>query len=225
MKKIALSLILLTMIVFCHSQDANKDGLLTYSILKDEVSDTQIKTQVKLKVLITDPNISDQRIRELLSYLYNITIKRTGFKYSSHPTNVFIYLFTSKDKAESGTQWIGMIAKSYSASSPTISINDTQMKALTLKPVTRFGLPEKTRVAIFNESIKGIQRANKEADAKYPMMNPETVLDEAAKRDALYNKLRTKYLNEIATKYAISISTIESIQDEGFEKGWAVPKY
>lgn len=148
MKKMVFLLSVMTITLLGYCQGTNKDGLLTYLILKEKVSDTQIKTQVELRILITDTNITEQRIRELLTYLYTISINRTGFKYSSNPTNVFIYAYTSKEKFESGFQWIGMIAKGYYESNPVLSISDIQMKSLTLKPANRLGLAEKARVEI-----------------------------------------------------------------------------
>lgn len=213
----------MTITVLGFGQGATKEGLLTYSILEDKVSDTEIKTQVNIKLIITGKDITEQRIRELLTNLYQKTIKRTGFKYSTHPTNVFIYAFTSNEKAKSGTQWIGMISKTYSQSNPTISISDPQMKSLTLKPENKFGLTEKVRIEIFRESIKCMQRAQKEATAKYPQLDPNTAVAEAEKWNALSDKLKAKCLNELATKYGITLSTIDSIQDEGFDKGWPVP--
>jgi hypothetical protein len=223
MKKVVFLLSILTIAILGFGQGSNIEGLLTYSILEDKVSDTEIKTQVKIKLLITGKNMTEQRIRELLTDLYQKTIKRTGFKYSTHPTNVFIYAFTSKEKSESGTQWIGMIAKTYSQSNPTISISDTQMKSLTLKPENKFGLTEKVRMEIFRESIKCRQRAQKEATAKYPQTDPNTALVEAEKWNALSDKVKANCLNELAKKYGITLSTIDSIQDEGFDKGWTVP--
>lgn len=141
--------------IFFLSNCSDTPNSLEYSVLNEKVEDVPLKTQVMLEVLITDTTITKQKISELLNSLFNQAIKRTGFKYHSNPTNIYIYAYTSKEKAESVmAQWIGMISKSYDEINPTIDFNESQLCSLTLKPVEKFGLPESVRLEIWKKALK-----------------------------------------------------------------------
>lgn len=113
MKTIQLTIILVIGLLFANCSDNKKtnntktdnpssvkvqtantktDPLLNYKLLNDEVYDAPIKTQVQLDILILDTAISEQNIRKLLTFLYGKTIKRTGFKHHSNPTNIYIFM-------------------------------------------------------------------------------------------------------------------------------------
>ena len=227
MKTIKITLILFIVLISSNYSNGQtkKAELLKYSILKDEVYDAPIKTQVQLDILIEDTQINEQKIRDLLNYLYNKAIMRTGFKYHNNPTNVYIYVYTSKEKATSGMgQWIGMISKSYDDIIPNILISETQLKSLSLKPVEKFGISESRRLEIWEKSFLIEDVAQKEADAKYPLDKVGITMDDMKKNSALFNKLKKGYKKELALKYRIEITIIDSIVVEGFTKGWAIPK-
>jgi len=140
-----------------------------YSILDEELYDVPIKTQVTLNVLVSG-EISDRSLRALLNQLYSSTKARRGFKYHDSPTNIYIYAFTSKERAESGMgQWIAMLQKSYDDVKPTISINERQIAQLSAKPEELFGLPEEKRKEIWKELVLVEDRARKEAEERYPL--------------------------------------------------------
>jgi len=227
MRTITLTLIIMIGIVLTNcSNSTQTKSILKHSILKNEVNDIPLKTQVQLDVLIMDTAITKQKVSDLLTFLYDETAKRTGFKYHTNPTNIYIYAFTSKDKAESGmAQWIGMISKSYDDVQPKIDISDTQLNSLTLKPVEKFGLSEDIRLEIWNKSIKIEDRAQKEADMKYPLDKAGITQDDIKKNVTLNDKLKAKYEKELAAEYGISVAIIDSIGLEGLTKGWSFPKY
>jgi len=227
MRTITLTLIIMIGIVLTNcSNSTQTKSILKHSILKNEVNDIPIKTQVQLDVLIMDTAITKQKVSDLLNFLYDETAKRTGFKYHTNPTSIYIYAFTSKDKAESGmAQWIGMISKSYDDVQPKIDISDTQLNSLTLKPVEKFGLSENIRLEIWNKSIKVEDRAQKEADMKYPLDKAGITQGDIKKNVTLNDKLKAKYEKELAAEYGISVAIIDSIGLEGLTKGWSFPKY
>lgn len=233
MKTIQFALIAITglLLVSC-SENTNSDSnsnnrrtLLKHTILKDQESDTPIKTQVQLDVLISDTAINETKVRELLSSLYEKTITRTGFKYHTNPTNIFIYAYTTKQKAESGMgQWIGMISKSYSETEARINIGDTQLQSLFLKSIEKFGLSEKTRLEIWTKSIRIEDRAQEEADNKYPLDNVGITMEDIKRNGAYNEKLKEKYEKVLATEFGIDIAIIDSIGIEGLKKGWPFPQ-
>ena len=140
-----------------------------YSVLNEDVYDAPIKTQVTLKLLVSG-DISEPGLRTLLNQLYSSTKARKGFKYHDSPTNIYIYAFTSKERAESGMgQWIAMLQKNYDDVEPTISINERQITQLGAKPEERFGLSEEKRKEIWKEHVLVEDRARKEAEEQYPL--------------------------------------------------------
>ena len=199
---------------------------LEYSIHKEDVYEAPIKTQVTLEVLIKDKEMNEQRIKALLNYLYDKTIKRSGFKHHDHPTNIYIYAYTSKDKAESGMgQWVGMISKSYNDKNPKINISDRQLSALTEVARDKWDLTHKQRKEIWNKTILAEDKAQKEADKIYPLDKPGITQDDIIKNIELMRKLNVEYENEITKEYGVDKAIIDSISLEGIRKGWAFPKW
>ena len=227
MKIIKITLILVLGFVLTNcSSNSETTNLLNHSILKEDIHDVPIKTQVQLDVLIVDTAITEQKVSDLLMHLYNKTKKRTGFDYHTNPTNIYIYAYTSKEKAEAGmAQWIGMVSKSFNETQPQIEISEKQFKSLTLKPVDKFGLSESVRLKIWTQSIKVEDRAQKEADAKYPLNKAGITQDDIENNGTLYNQLEKIYTKELAEEFGIEIAIVDSIAVEGITKGWPFPKY
>ena len=139
-----------------------------YSVLDEDIYDAPIKTQVELNILVSG-EISEIGLKVLLNKLYSLTKAKKGFKYHNSPTNIYIYAFTSKERAESGMgQWIAMLQKSYGDVSPKISVNERQIAQLGAEPEEKFGLSEATRKQIWSEIVKAEDRATKEAEERYP---------------------------------------------------------
>ena len=80
-------------------------GLISHFIHDEEVYDQPVKTQIALDVVVEDENVTENQIKDLLNSLYSNSISRTGFKHHKHPTNVFIYIYSSKAKAT--FLWLG----------------------------------------------------------------------------------------------------------------------
>jgi hypothetical protein len=227
MRKIKITLIIFLGFVLTNcSHNSETTKLLNHSILKEDIHDVPIKTQVQLDILITDTVITEQKVNDLLMHFYLKTKNRTGFDYHTNPTNIYIYAYTTKEKAESGmAQWIGMVSKSYDETQPQIEISEKQFKSLTLKPVDKFGLTESVRLEIWTKSIKVEDRAQKEADAKYPLNKAGITQEDIKNNTALNDKLKIKYEKVLAEEYRINIEIIDSIAVEGLTKGWPFPKY
>ena len=206
------------------TKKSDNTEILSYTILKDDVYDVPVKTQVQLDVLIEDNEVTEKKIRYLLNHLFNKTIKRTGFKYHNNPTNVYIYAYTTKEKAESGMgQWLGMISNSYDDITPQINISEIQLNSLSMKPKEKFGLSESKRTEIWNKYIMIDDRAYRESNAKYPLDDYDITMDDMKNNAALYVKLKKKYKKELTLEYGIGEEVIESIISEGISKGWAFP--
>lgn len=140
-----------------------------YCILNEVVSDTPAKAQVVLYILLSG-EISESGLRSLLNHLYSSIKERKGFKYHDSPTNIFIYAFSSMERAMSRTpNWISMLGKGYYDVKPKIDINEREIAQLGVWPEMKFGMSEEIRMEIWRESWQAEDRARRKAEEKYPL--------------------------------------------------------
>ncbi len=171
-----------------------------YSVLDENIVDTPIKTEITLNLLVSG-EISDDGLRILLNKLYFSTKGRRGFRYHKSPTNIYIYAYTSKERAEAGMgQWVAMLQKGYDELRPTIRINPRQLAQLGAKPEERFELSEAKRIQIWNEIIK------------------------VEDRTSYSRSLMGEAKNELARKYGLTRRQLDMIAGEGLRKDWPFPK-
>jgi len=144
--------------------DNRTDDEIAYKILDKDIYDSPVKTQVVLRVLVSG-HVTSEGLKRLLSNLYTSVKKWKGFKYHSSPTHVFIYLYTSEEKAKSRMEkWVAMLASTGVNENPEISIDDAQIKNMYEEPVERFGLSEDKRKEIWREIVLLEDRSNSEAE-------------------------------------------------------------
>ena len=185
-------------------------------ILKEDVVDSPAKTQVTLEALVSG-EISTPGLRILLDQLYSSTKAKKGFKYHDSPTSIYIYAYTSKERAESGMgQWIAMLQKAHAETSPTININERQISQLGVEPEERFGLSEEKRKEIWKELILIEDRAMEEALERYPQ--------ELEKQIEMERRLIDENENKLAEKYELTPDQLGKISTEGLEKDWPFPR-
>ena len=193
-----------------------KTTTFKYIILDEDVYDAPIKTQVTLSVLVSG-EISEAGLKTLLNQLYSSTKARKGFKYHDSPTSIYIYAYTSKERAESGmAQWIAMLQKAQAETKPTININERQLAQLGAEPEERFGLSEEKRKEIWKELILIEDRAMKEAEKRYP--------EQWEKEIEMQRRLIDENENKLAEKYELSPDQLGKISIEGLEKDWPFPR-
>ena len=213
-------------------QEISNLSVPEYTVLDEDVYDAPVKTQVTLKLLVSG-EISKSGLTALLNDLYAKTRVRSGFKYHDHPTNIFINAYISKEHAESGMgQWVAMLAKSYDDKEPEISINEQQLKQLKARPEEKFGLPEEKSRLIFAEIVKAEDRAEKEADKKYPDLKPgepgysrAAGIEQMKRRGEFKDKLKNEYKDQLAKNYGLTREQLNQIGTEGVVKDWPFPKY
>ena len=193
-----------------------KKAILKYTILNEDVYDAAVKTQVTLSVLGSG-EISEAGLKSLLNQLYSSTKARKGFKYHDSPTSIYIYIYTSKERAESGmAQWIAMLQKAHAETKPTININERQLAQLGAEPEERFGLSEEKRKEIWKELILIEDRAMKEAEKRYP--------EQWEKEIEMQRRLIDENENKLAEKYELTPDQLGKISTEGLEKDWPFPR-
>jgi len=172
-----------------------------YRALDEDIYDAPIKTQVTLKILVSG-EISKPGLEVLLNKIYSSIKERKGFKYHNSPTNIYIYAFTSKERAESDMgQWIAML-QSDSDVKPVISTNEWQITQIGVKPDKKLGLSEAKRKLIWNEIVKAEDRAYDDAQQKYPLpeasnpsYSPTVAREQLRKQAELKETLTGKYKN------------------------------
>jgi hypothetical protein len=220
-----LILLALTLTNCGNNSSKNTNEILEHSIHNEDIYQVPIKTQVTLSVTINTKEITEQGVKDLLTFLYEKTKKRTGFKHHKNPTNIFIYAFTTKEKAESGMgQWIGMISQNQGETNPKIKISEVQFNSLNEVDEEKWGLSQYQRLEVWNKLIHLEDKARIETDAKYPLDKVGITETDFDKNADLNEKIKKKYKTELAKEYGIDYSIVDSVGVEGIKKGWAFPK-
>jgi len=229
---IGLGLIIITASVIVSKVNKEKVVLPKYSILDEDVYDAPVKTQVELNILVSG-KITEPGLKALLNSLYSSIKVRKGFKYHEHPTNIYIYAFTSKERFESGMGlWVAMLQLSPGDNRQTIIINERQISQIGAEPEEKLGLSEATRKQIWIEIVKAEDRATKDAEQRYPLPSPSKPgYSQSAARKRIEQqidlqwKLNDKYKNELAKKHGLTLEQLKEIGTEGVTKEWPMPKF
>ncbi len=187
-----------------------------FEIISEKVDDVPIKTQIHQDVLVKG-KVTKESLSSFLLKQYKTIKNRKGFKYHDNPTNVYIYIYDQKSKAEAGQGlWLAMLQmSSIDPDSPKITIKENQIQRIGRKPVEKFGLSEEIREKIFKELVVSEDKAMNEAIKVYP--------NEIQKQANLEGKLRQKYLDDLAKNYGLDKGQILKIEVEGFENQWIMP--
>lgn len=228
MKKIAiLSLTILTLLLTnCGSNSEPPKDLLRYSVIEEDISDTPLKTQVSMKILLEDiESVTEEKLEILLNYLYDQQIVREGFEHHNHPNTILVYAYATKEKSDAGVgQWVAMISKMYDDTKPNFDISKTQFNSLTATEQDRWGLTHKQRQEIWDKIVYAERNAQNEADNKHPLDKPGITRDDMIRNGKAMEKFKIEYEDNIAKEYKIEQPIIDSIGLEGVIGGWSFPK-
>lgn len=189
-----------------------------YVLLDEKVSDTAIKTQIEQHIVVEGVPTKVELETEIMNR-YRAALARRGFRYHNPATNIFIYVYGSKEQARAGQGlWIGMIGKGFSdKQEPRVMISQERLAALTQAPETRFGLSEATRKQAYREVAAAEDRGTREAMAR---VHDSKIMEQIK----LERQLQEKYRAEIARKYKLTQDQLSKIVVEGATKGWPAPK-
>ncbi len=140
-----------------------------YKTLNREVADNNMYVKVSMDLLVSG-EISKPGLKAMLEKLNGSEKNKKGFKFNQHPTDIYIYAYTSRELAQAGMgQWIAMSRWNNKTSKPNISYNDMQIEQLGVAPEKRFGLSEEMRRKIYKEIVSSHDKALEEAEDKYPI--------------------------------------------------------
>lgn len=192
-----------------------KDALPEYKIVDEKVYDSPVKTQIEQHIVVYN-RITEKNLKALLRYQHNAISQRTGFEYHKKPTNIYIYVYESDEKAKVGQGlWLAMSEMNilkYGDSKPRVTIRTEQINNLGEKPQEKFGLTESERKEIFQELVRIEKKATEESMKRFP--------SDINKQIDLERKLQERYREELAEKYSLNRDQLQSIMAEGVRKRW-----
>jgi len=188
-----------------------------FVVLDEKVSDAPIKTQIVQNIVVEGVPTKAELETEIMNR-YRAALARRGFRYHNPATNIFIYVYGTREQARAGQGlWIGMIGKGFGdKQEPRVTISQDRLVALTQKPEERFGLSEAIRKLVYQDIASAEDRGTREAMARVP----DSRIMEQVK---LENQLQGKYKGEIAREHKLSDDQMDKIVIEGVTKGWPAP--
>lgn len=186
-----------------------------YEIVTDETSDTPIKVQVEQHILVSG-DISEESLEALLRQQFDSAMKRRGFRHHDTPTNVYIYIYETREKAQAGQGlWLAMLQMGpLEEGLPEITVRAEQIARIGQEQEEIFGLSEDQRKQVFREIVSVERRATDDAMKREPA--------NIDKQFALERKLVEKYKVDLAKKYNVTREQLDEISVEGLEKQWVM---
>jgi hypothetical protein len=187
----------------------------TSVIFEDEI-DTKLKAQVEQRVAVSG-TVTEEDMRAFLKERYRNLSKRGGFTHYDSPTNIFVYVFGSRERAnDGGWGWMGAVIKEASDEGVSIQVRTDQIEDYNEGPETRLELEEDERKEIFKAIVRAEDRAREDARDQYP--------NDSDQRVELRRELEDKYRAEVRKKYDVNKAVQDSITSEGLEKMWPFPE-
>ena len=124
-----------------------------FEIVDEKIYDAPIKTEVEQHILVSG-EVTEQNLRALLRQQHAEISSRKGFQYHFSPTNIHIYLYDTKEKAEAEKGlWLAMSTMSYSEREATILVKTDQITRLGQEPQEKFGMTEAERQQVYRELV------------------------------------------------------------------------
>tara|TARA_R110002051_G_C8618531_1_gene482921 strand:- start:63 stop:803 length:741 start_codon:yes stop_codon:yes gene_type:complete len=186
---------------------------LDYEVVNRDILETTNKAQIIHYVVYNDSIFTKDALSEVLLEVYFRNRKAKVFKNFDEPTVNAVYVFTSKEQAETEkSAWISMLVKGPNDKSPKLTYNEQKLKGLA-------GLTDKVKsedeIALDNlnsylkkknvnlcdlyKQFSSYELKNiKKADAKYP--------DYGKKHMDLVTKLNESDKKQIVGKYKLADS-------------------
>ena len=199
---------------------------IKYNVLSKVVDEDVNKAKLLVDIIIDTASLDEIKLRGFLAIVWVKLLNEDNFEHHYVPEVVGVYVYTSKEKANSGMgQWIGMISKNRDdKKGPKFKVSEIQMKSLKGVKENKWGLSYEQRQEIWIKVIRAEDKAQVEADKKYPRDKPGATMDYFEKSIDFKSQLIKQNEKEIAKEYGVDIVIIDSIGYEGLEYGWAFPR-
>lgn len=192
--------------------------LLGYTLYHDNSTSDYGSFKVMWDIIITSEEITKPLLENLMNNLFEEAYQLLPGKNDDRNQLIFIYIYASKEHADSGMgQWIGMVSKYADSSKPSLMFDELQINALSETPEITLGLSELERKEIWNKIIHAEDRAFAEAEKVYPDTEPYEDYSDLAM------ELIDKYMAELAWETGLSLEELDEIGLEGMVKNWPFP--
>jgi hypothetical protein len=199
--------------------------LIEYTIHDEQVLDGA-KAQIVQNVVVTPP-VTETQLRDLLSYLYEKASKRRGFKHFSHPSHIFIRIYTSAEQAALQGYYIGMIYKVADQTHPNIQVSQRQLSLQHEPPAVAFGKSEPELRQIWNEIVAAERGADKLAEEKYPFLtsarDEDKFIASVRKQGVYADSLLVEFMKRVAANHNLNVDQLDSIRTIGIVRQWPLP--
>ena len=185
-----------------------------YTIVDEKIYDIPIKTQIEQHIVVSGIPTKEE-LEIALQKFYSTAIARRGFRYHDRATNVYIYIYGTRQQAEAGQAlWVGMLAiPSIDKDNPRITVNEDRLAALVQVPEEHFGLSEQSRKQVFLAFGLAADRSMRNAMERIPDSQYMEQIE-------LERELLDQYRAKISKKYGLTSKQLNEISLEGIEKGW-----
>ncbi len=205
--------------------------LPVYHILETEPFDGPGKTAIEVHATVSG-DLTEAGLRALLDRLYREADGLRDFAFNDgRPTQVFIYLYTSKAHYDSKMgQWIAMLMKSGKGEKPEATVHTDFLRLMKGPAETRFGLSEEQRLEVFQRLVQAEDRAASEAQERYPLAGsagPKLTQDQSRERLGqqmdLVQRLEGRYKDDLARENGLTREQVNAIALEGTVRNWPLP--
>jgi len=184
-----------------------------YAVANEVVSDTPIKTQVEQHVVVSGKPTAAQ-VEQFLRSRWSEISCRTGYRYHDNPTNVYIYVYETKQQALAGRGlWLGMLQMGpLEKGVPAVTLRKDQIPLLGSPPETRFRLTEARRKKVYRELLRAEHRSTTEATKRFP--------SDIMKQINCEDELLQKYRSQLLETFSLTEKQLTEIAIEGIKKRW-----
>ena len=213
------------LVLYALRQRQNPDRNLTYTVVDEVLSDNPGRTLIK-KYIVVSGIPTEAELEFKLNNVYQaILADAKDGRYYRRP-EVFIGIYGTKDAAQAGNLWIGVLDTSPFDYTPVVSISESRLAALSQAPEERFGFSEQRRKELFHALTSAEDRADCVSFEQIPDWHSQ-------RRINLENKLEQQYLAEVAQLYDLTLEDLVEPPEELFlkltveasDKGWPPPPY
>jgi len=198
-----------------EAKAADRSWSFETGIAKEETIDQPSKAQVKQRIYVSG-KVTEDGLQNFLRHRYARLSVRNGFEYYEHPTNIYVYVHETKSEAQSGgAGWLAALMKGKSDSSPDIQVQPNVITAHNEEPSERWGLSENARKKLWRNYVEMENKAMAKAKSRYPANGD--------RRMSYEDKLIAKYKSQLAQRYGVRETIIDSVSLEGIIEKWNLP--
>lgn len=201
------------------------DTIPDYVVLDEELYDAPVKTMVATHALVSG-EVSQDDLEDLLWAIYRKTMDRSGFTYSDHPTQVFVYIYSTRERWEAGNAlWMAMLSWSEGETYPDLRFSERQIQAANTpsRPVEKFGLSEMKRRRLYRDICRAEDYAARKAQSRYPLrsgMSGDVGREQLIKQAEYSQEVLSARRAELAEEHDLTQDQLNKILVEGIENGW-----